>query len=504
MIRSFVHIALLAAGLVLALAPRTVLAAETRVALVIGNGRYASVPALPNPDRDAGLIAETLRGAGFQSVTLATDLSRTGLIAALNRFSEEAERADWALVYFAGHGIEVGGTNYLVPVDARLRSDRDIGDEAVALDRVLEAIDAARKLRLVILDACRDNPFLTAMRRTQAARSIGRGLARVEPEGGTLIAFAAKHGQTALDGEGEHGPFVQALTRRIATPGLEINKLFRLVHDDVLAATGRRQEPYVYGSLPGEDFYFQPSGAPPGPAEPRPAAQPAQPEPRVAALPPAQDLRVPAPARDPGRDNRPVNAPLVGFSRSNAGWSATVSLPEPALALAWRWAGTGPFQETGLLDVIDQRTGRRMPNPSLVLDADAGPGTLEIRYVDPAGVSVGPFPIAFDPRAALERDQRRTLEMVAGSWLSFRDFNGVLVYFTAVVSYRCAIKELRIGFDRPEPDRVIALPPCDPANPYAIPSQFVPYLKAPPGTRTASAQIVYTDGTASPVKVFRR
>lgn len=498
MIRTLACTALLALGLVVALAHRAALAAETRVALVIGNGRYASVPALPNPDRDAGLIAESLRGAGFQSVTLATDLSRSGLIAALNAFSEQAERADWALVYFAGHGIEVGGTNYLVPVDARLRSDRDIGDEAVSLDRVLEAVDAARKLRLVILDACRDNPFLTAMRRTLAARSIGRGLARVEPEGGTLIAFAAKHGQTALDGEGEHGPFVQALTRRIGTPGLEINKLFRLVHDDVLAATARRQEPYVYGSLPGEDFFFTPAGAIPGPAALPPPDQ------RVAAAPPVQDLRPAIQARDPGPGNLPVNAPLVGFSRSNAGWTATVSLPEPAIALSWRWAGAGPFAETGFLDIVDQRTGRRMPNPSISLDPDAAAGTLEIRYVDPAGVAVGPFPTAFDPRTALERDQRRTLEMVAGSWLSFRAFNGVIVYYTAVVSYRCAIRELRIGFDRPEPDRVVALPPCDPANPYAIPASFVPYLKAPPGTRTASAQIVYTDGTTSPVKLFRR
>ena len=168
---------------------------------------------------------------------------------------------------------------------------RDIGDEAVPLDRVLEAIDAARKLRLVILDACRDNPFLGSMRRTLASRSVGQGLARVEPEGGTLIAFAAKHGQTALDGEGERGPFVEAFVRRVATPGLEINKLFRLVHDDVLAATGRRQEPYVYGSLPGEDFFFRSAAsvtaqdvAPPPTSMPLPVAaqQPAQ----VAALPP--------------------------------------------------------------------------------------------------------------------------------------------------------------------------------------------------------------------------
>ena len=119
-------------------------------------------------------------------------------------------------------------------------------------------------------------------------------------------------------------------------------------------------------------------------------------------------------------------------------------------------------------------------------------------------MTVGPFPIAFDPRAALLKEQRRTLEMVSGSWLSLRDYNGVLVYYTAVVSYRCAIKELRIGLDKPEPDRAIPLPPCDEANPFAIPGNFTPYLKAPPGTQSVSAQIVFTDGSVSKVKIFKR
>ena len=502
MIRLFALSAALIAGFLIAAVPAW--AAERRVALVVGNSGYATVPSLPNTTRDAAAIAQRLRASGFQTVTLSPDLTRAGLIAALNAFSEEAERADWALVYFAGHGVEVGGVNYLVPVDARLRSDRDVGDEAVPLDRVLEAIEPAHKLRLVILDACRDNPFLSAMKRSLASRSVGRGLARVEPEGGTLIAFAAKHGQTALDGEGEHGPFVEALVRRIGTPGLEINKLFRLVHDDVLAATGKRQEPYVYGSLPGEDFFFVPGGAPAALAPPPREAE--KPPARVAALPPPDARRDAILAQPPPGDhgNAPVNAPLVGFTRSNAGWHANISLPEPAIAISWRLGETGPFQDTGLLDAIDQRTGRRLPNPSFSLDADARAATLHLRYVDAAGVSVGPFPIPFEPRAALLRDQRRTVEMVSGSWLSFRDFNGVLLYYTALVSYRCAIKELRIGLDQAEPDRVIPLPPCDEANPYAIPGDVTPYLRVPTATRTASARIVFRDGTVSPVKVFRR
>jgi uncharacterized caspase-like protein len=113
-------------------------------------------------------------------------------------------------------------------------------------------------MRLVILDACRDNPFTAAMKRTSATRSIGRGLALIEPEGGTLVAYAAKAGQVAQDGDGENSPFVTALVKRIETPGIEIGKLFRLVRDDVLSATGRQQEPFVYGSLPSEDMFINP------------------------------------------------------------------------------------------------------------------------------------------------------------------------------------------------------------------------------------------------------
>ncbi|HKU06086.1 MAG TPA: caspase family protein [Bradyrhizobium sp.] len=230
---------------------------ESRVALVIGNSRYQSVAALPNSGNDAGAVARTLRAIGFQTVNLASDTSREVLVNELRKFAEKAESADWALIYYAGHGIEIGGINYLIPVDAKLASDRDVQFEAVALDQVLASVEGARKLKLVVLDACRINPFESKMRRTVATRSVGRGLTRVEPEGATLVVFAAKHGQTALDGTGGNSPFAQALVNRLATPDVEINKVFRLVRDDVMEATAGRQEPFTYGSLPGkEDFFF--------------------------------------------------------------------------------------------------------------------------------------------------------------------------------------------------------------------------------------------------------
>jgi tetratricopeptide (TPR) repeat protein len=230
---------------------------EKRVALVVGNSKYRSVPALPNPDGDAAAIADSLRAVGFQDVRLVNDATRDGLVEALKSFANAADSADWAVIYYAGHGMEMAGENYLVPVDAKLATDRDVPLEAVALDQVMSATEGARKLHLVILDACRNNPFANRIKRTVASRSIGRGLAEVEPDSGTLVVFAAKHGQVALDGDGDHSPFVTSLIKRIQTPRIEIRKLFDLVRDDVMAATDRRQQPFTYGSVPGsEDFYF--------------------------------------------------------------------------------------------------------------------------------------------------------------------------------------------------------------------------------------------------------
>lgn len=228
-----------------------------RVALVIGNSAYTAVSKLENPTRDAKAMAESLKRLGFDVGNIQMDLGTDAMRRALREFSDKAADADWALVYYAGHGIEVGGLNYLVPVDARLKSDRDVQFEAIALEQVLASVEPATKLRVVILDACRDNPFVSQMKKSGGTRSIGRGLARVEPEGATLVAFAAKGGQVALDGDGSNSPFVSALLKRIETPGVEINKLFRLVRDDVLNATNKQQEPFTYGSLPSDDFYFK-------------------------------------------------------------------------------------------------------------------------------------------------------------------------------------------------------------------------------------------------------
>jgi len=228
-----------------------------RIALIIGNGAYKNVHPLDNPPHDAKLIAAALRDVGFQAVTLSGDLTRDKFFEVLRAFASEAEKADWAVVYYAGHGFEVGGVNYLVPVDARLAADKDAETEAVALEQVLAAVGGARRLRLVILDACRNNPFAPTMQRTMALKLVDKGFSNIEPSAGFMVVYAAKHGETALDGEGADSPFAMALARDMKESRVEVRKLFDIVRDDVWSATRHAQQPFTYGSPPGrEDFYF--------------------------------------------------------------------------------------------------------------------------------------------------------------------------------------------------------------------------------------------------------
>jgi tetratricopeptide (TPR) repeat protein len=238
-----------ASGPSISLPLRTTIANSRRIAPVIGNSDYKYVAALPNAYRDAEAIAAALQHTGFQEVALQINLGRDKFVDTLRNFARQADAADWAVVYYAGHGIEMGGT--------KLEVDRDVEFETIPLDRVTAAVDSAKKLRLIVLDACRNNPFLGQMRRTIATRSIGRGLAPVEPEAGSLVVYSAKHGEIAIDGEGTNSPFASAFIKNLATPGLEVRRLFDVVRDDVMASTNGRQQPFSYGSLPGsEDFFF--------------------------------------------------------------------------------------------------------------------------------------------------------------------------------------------------------------------------------------------------------
>ncbi|MEM9582861.1 MAG: caspase family protein [Pseudomonadota bacterium] len=238
-----------------------------RVALVMGIASYQYIGALDNTVNDANKIAETLDDIGFE-VTKVLDASTQDMRTAVDEFAFRAETADLALIYFAGHGVEVQGENFLIPADAQVQSNLDVQRQSVSLDDLLEAVDKARKMRIVILDSCRDNPFGDAIDLTQAAQPTGSsngtrgggGLALPSPDRGTLVSFAAKDGNIALDGEGQNSPFALALAEKLRQPNLEISLMFRQVRDLVLKNTFNRQEPHTYGSLSGIPFYLTGDG----------------------------------------------------------------------------------------------------------------------------------------------------------------------------------------------------------------------------------------------------
>ncbi len=233
--------------------------ASGRVALVIGNSHYDHVAQLINPANDAEAMRNLLLSAGFDDVEFATDLKTAELRRKLSDFELAASKADVAVVYYSGHGLEVAGQNYLVPTDATLRRDVDVEDETVSLDRVLRAVSGAHRLRLVLLDACRSNPFVDPMVRAVPTRAVGvRGLAAVDPDRpDTLVAFAAKAGTVASDGDGSDSPFTTALLHHLTETNVDVRLALGRVRDEVISETRDTptpQEPFVYGSLGGAEL----------------------------------------------------------------------------------------------------------------------------------------------------------------------------------------------------------------------------------------------------------
>ena len=285
-------VVLFAFALGLTLSAQTAALAERRIALVIGNGKYENAGVLTNPVNDANAIGALLRKAGFDVVDLRVNLGVVEFKRSVREFVDRAANADVAVVYYSGHGLEYGGVNYLVPVDAKLTSTFDIEDETVSLDRVLVAAGHVKKLSLIILDACRENPFHPTADDARVTRGVSMGLAGVDQSvADTLIAFAAKAGSVSYDGDGANSPFTTALVKYITQPGLDIRLALGKVRDDVLRATNHRQEPFVYGSLGGDTVALVPATA-------------EAPSARVAALPNA-GLQPRCPARPSPRRRAP-------------------------------------------------------------------------------------------------------------------------------------------------------------------------------------------------------
>jgi hypothetical protein len=471
--------------------------AAKRVALVIGNNDYRNVSKLQKAVNDARTMGDALRQLGF-SVMVAENQTRQAFSQTLLAFDQQIEAGDTAFFFYAGHGFEIAGQNYLLPTDVPAATEGQeelVRDASILADRIVERLQN-RKARtsVLVFDACRNNPF---ERKGTRAVAGGAGLAPMTelPEG-VFSVFSAGPRQTALDrlSDSDSNPnsvFTRIFAKELVQPGETMVQVAQRTRRTVseMAETVRHKQVPVYFDQMVDDVFLN------GPAKAEPPTAHAEPTQKVAALPVA-------PLKPP--TNEAVNAPIANFSRHNGGWTVVFSIADPALGISWRMGDSGEFKETGFLDTLDPRTRKRMPNPAIELAADAPAATIQMRYVDANGEVQGPFPIRFDPDAALIRDQRKILDMTATSWLSFRQFNGLLVYYTHLMSYRCAIREVRIGIDSSVPDRALKMPPCDPLDPVAIPHDATPYLKLSPATKTISVELTYRDGSVSEIKSFRR
>jgi len=351
--------------------------AERRVAFVIGNSAYKNATSLPNTINDATAIAALFRSVGFEVVTSRTDLGVLDFKRAVRDFLITAETADIAVVYYAGHGIEVAGTNYLIPVDAKLARDYDVEDEAVALDRIIWALQSVKRLRLILLDACRDNPFAAKLQRSVGVRAAAKsGLAKIDDvSADTMVAYAAKAGSVSYDGDGANSPFATALLKHIAEPGVDIRIALGRVRDEVLKQTAGRQEPFIYGSLGGATIPLVPL-PPAKKIEPAPVPPPA-----VAAREPATRPAAAVAPAEPNRVDKP--APTIA--------NAPPPKPEPAKA-------PPPPKSQAALEPPKPQAAVEPPKPQAALDPAVACGRDEQRL---ARLRSDPVP---DEIARLQRE----------------------------------------------------------------------------------------------------
>jgi Caspase domain len=494
-------------GLVIAVALLALVSpahAAKRVALVVGNNDYRNVPKLQKAVNDARTMGETLKQLGF-SVMVAENQNRQAFSETLLAFDQAVEAGDTAFFFYAGHGFEIAGQNFLLPIDVPAATEGQeelVRDASVLADRIIERLQNRRvRTAILVFDACRNNPFERSGTRAIAG---GGGLAPMTqlPEG-VFSVFSAGPRQTALDrlSNNDTNPnsvFTRTFARELLQPGenlVQVAQHTRRIVSEMAETVNHKQFP-VYFDQMVDDVFLNGVNKPQQAEAPKAGEKAADPPQQVAALSPAA---VPRPPKDDS-----FNAPIAMFSRHNGGWTVVFSIADPTLGISWRMGSGGDFRETGFLDTLDPRTRKRMPNPSIELAADAPAATIEVRYVDMTGNLQGPFPIKFDPEAALIHDQRKILDMTATSWLSFREFNGLLVYYTHLMSYRCAIREVRIGIDTAVPDQVLKMPPCDMKDPSVIPTDAKPYLKLSPSNQFVSVELTYRDGSVSEIRSFRR
>ncbi len=467
--------------------------AAKRVALVIGNDTYESVPELQKARNDARAMANALTSLGFDVIS-ASDVGRRAMSRALVEFERKIGPGDTALLFFAGHGFAIEGTNYLLPVDV---PEAGPGEEGLVRDASFAANGLADRMRdkgaataVMILDACRDNPFAAKGKRSLSGT---RGLARMSPAEGMFVLYSAGSGQAALDRLGdndanENSVFTRTLLVELAKPELSMVQIAKRTQVQVRKLAGKvghEQTPAYYDQIIG-DLYLTPEdkrakGTVTSLEEGGGASVLPKPAQKLAALPLGSAK------------------PLVSFNRTNTDWLVNVSLPEPATQFGYRIGEDGEFQDPGLHDHLDQRTGQRQPKTNFMLPGDQGPVTLYVTWRDKRGEQADIFPVSFNPIGDLADHQKKILDQVWTAWIAF---GGGRTYFSHLISYRCGIKEIRYGLNGGPLDKVWPLPPCDPAKPYGVPQNTKIHMKTPNKAAALQVQLTYRDGSQSPVRQF--
>ena len=337
--------------------------AEKRVALVIGNNDYKNVPKLQKAVNDARTMGDTLKQLGF-SVMVAENQNRQAFSETLLAFDKAVEPGDTAFFFYAGHGFEIAGQNFLLPTDVPAASEGQeelVRDASVLADRIIERLQNKKaRTAILVFDACRNNPFERSGTRAVAG---GGGLAPMTqlPEG-VFSVFSAGPRQTALDrlsnnDDNPNSVFTRTFAKELLQPGenlVQVAQHTRRLVSEMAETVSHKQIPVYFDQMVDDVFL---NGVAKGQPE---AAKPAEPPQQVAALPPVSVPRMP--------QNDSVNAPIAMFSRHNGGWTVVFSIADPTLGISWRMGDAGEFRETGFIDTLDPRTRKRMPNPIYCVD----------------------------------------------------------------------------------------------------------------------------------------